>query len=169
MLKKYVKKHFSSLYSLGRSVRDASKNNKKLKALEKLYNATHTAKVEADYPLATIYVNDSPNRLNLVFRDFHESKMSDDAHPLLEIGTTFAKKYNYHLRIVSRNSLINPCIYLDFLKARNLKAPEKYSFYTDSMDRVSSPARRLDVGRNDVFFTEKDLIKLKQWIKNNEK
>lgn len=165
MLKGYIKTHFSGLYSLGRSVRDASKNSKKLKETEKLYNIAHEGAASVNSPLATIFVNDGPKRLNLIFCDFNVKKITDFTD-FLSTGIKFARNNNYALRIISRNNLANPKAYVDFLKANNLEGPETYSFYTDSARRVSGKAHRLEITKNDIFFTEDELDKLKDWIKN---
>lgn len=165
MLKGYIKTHFSGLYSLGRSVRDASKNSKKLKETEKLYSIAHEGVASVNSPLAIIFVNDGPKRLNLVLCDFSTKKVADFAD-FLSTGIKFARNNNYALRIISRNNLADPKAYIDFLKANNLEGPETYSFYTDSARRVSGKAHRLEITKNDIFFTEDELDKLKDWIKN---
>ena len=167
MLKEHIKTHFSGLYSLGRSVRDASKNNKKLKENAKLYNATHIEKVGADAPLATIIVNDGPKRLNLVFSDFSQATLEKkEMAEFLAAGISFAKDNDYVLRIISRNNLADQRAYSNFLMIQNIEGPVNYSFYTDSAKRVSGKTYRLDITKDDVFFIEGEQKNLKDWIKN---
>ena len=169
MLKEHIKTHCSSLYNIGRAVRDATRNSKSLKETAKLYNASHDADLEADSLLAIIYVNDGPKRLNLIFKSFDKNVLAtQDVAEFLTMGINFSKKENYSLRIISRNNLINPKDYIDFVKEHNLDAPKEYSFYTDSGRRVSGKAHRLSITKNDFFFTEQDLEKFKGWIKNGK-
>ncbi len=169
MLKKQIKAHFSGLYSLGRSIRDVSKNNKKLKETEKLYNATHANSITADAPIATIFINDGPRRINLVYSKFNKEALAEQEKlDLLIVGTEFANAHNFAIRIISRNELPNPRIYCETLKSKKIDIPEDYSFYTDASERVSGKTYRLSITKNDIFFTEKELKKLKEWIKDGK-
>ena len=169
MSKEHIKARFSGLYSIGRAVRDAAKNSKKLKETTKLYNVAHDDSVEVGSPLAKIYVNEGPKRLNIVFKRFDAKALENNLlAEFLAISTEIAKKEECELRIISRNNLANPKDYTDFLKKHGLTAPNKCSFYTDSNKRVSGKTYRLSVTKNDVFFTEQELDKLKDWIKNGK-
>lgn len=167
MSKEHIKTRFVGLYNVGRAVRNATKNSKKLKETAKLYDATHDNNVKVDSPLATICVNEGPKRLNIVFEKFDAKALENDTlKEFLVASTNFAKKEDYELRIISRNNLANPKDYTDFLKKHGLTTPKNYSFYTDSNHRVSGRTYRLSIAKNDVFFTEQELEKLKDWIKN---
>ena len=169
MLKKQIKQRFRGLYSIGRSGRDTAKNNKKLKASEALYTASHAQNVAVDYPIKTIVVDGGPKRLNLIFDKFDGNAIKDhDKASFLATGILFAEEEGYALRIISRNCLADAKAFVDFEKAKKIGPIQNYSFYSDSADRVSGKTYRLSVTKQDVFFTENDLEKLKDWVENGK-
>ena len=121
MLKKHIKQRFCGLYSIGRSVRDTAKNNKKLKASEALYTASHTQNVAVDYPIKTIVVDGGPKRLNLIFDKFNRDLIKDhEKASFLATGILFAEEEGYVLRIISRNCLADAKAFVEFEKVKNL-------------------------------------------------
>ncbi|MBR2600653.1 hypothetical protein IKE07_00730, partial [Candidatus Saccharibacteria bacterium] len=119
MLKKHIKQRFRGLYSIGRSVRDTAKNNKKLKASEALYTASHTQNVAVDYPIKTIVVDGGPKRLNLIFDKFNCDSIKDhEKASFLATGILFAEEEGYVLRIISRNCLADAKAFVEFEKVK---------------------------------------------------
>lgn len=160
-----LKSHHQTFYDLARATRTVLKNSKTKRLAAKDEQVTHRQKVSVSAPLSKIYVSSGPKRINLVFADFTAGTVqSESISNMLELATKIATKKGYELRIISRNNLPDPKLYVDFLASKRLIPPEKYSFYTDSSDRISSPIYRLEVSDMDVFFTADDLEKMKGWI-----
>ena len=111
-----------------------------------------------------IFVTPSKNRLNLILTSLDEDALKRNRDILL-IATEKANLNSYELRIITRNNLANPKLYRDLLNAYNVNSPKKVSFYTDWHERVSAPIYALEVTDGDVFFTAKDLNRLKEWGK----
>lgn len=162
--KKYIKSHFSTIYSVARSVRNTVKDEKEKKASAKKDCATHSSFVGVGDPLKTIFVTPSKNRLNLIFANLDKNTMSHDKDFLI-LATEKANQNGYELRIITRNNLANPKLYHDLIATYNIKSPKTISFYTDWHERVSAPIYALEVTDGDVFFTVKDFNKLKEWGK----
>lgn len=164
-LKQYIKSKHSTLYDAARIMRNSLRDSKERKlSMEKL-RVTHSGKIKADAPLAMILLDSGPKRLNLVFSDFTTDILKETLiiDALLQ-ATRFAVEHDYVLRIIVRNHLPNPKLYTDMMHANHSELPIRYSFYTDSEERVSSPVYRLEVSSNDIFFTENEFSKLKGWI-----
>ena len=168
-LKTSFKERHRTIYDAARAVRTTFRNSKKIKATARSERAVHAEQVSASAPISKLYIPSGPKRINLVFSFFTESAISNESKDdMLALATKFSVDHKYDLRIVVRNHLPNPKVYIDFLSSKKLTPPASYSFYTDSSERVSSPVYRLDVTDNDVFFTEHELSKLKGWIRDEK-
>ncbi|MBP3899216.1 hypothetical protein J6D24_00190 [Candidatus Saccharibacteria bacterium] len=162
--KKYIKSHLGTVYSVARSIRNAVKDEKDKKASAKKDCATHSSSADEGDSLKMIFVTPSKNRLNLILTSLDEDALKRNRDILL-IATEKANLNSYELRIITRNNLANPKLYRDLLNAYNVNSPKKVSFYTDWHERVSAPIYALEVTDGDVFFTAKDLNRLKEWGK----
>ena len=164
-LKSFAKKNLRGIYNFASAFRYGLNISKERQLSEKITNSTHDTNVSVDSPLKIIVVNSGPKRLNIVFKDFPkdicENKKRAD---FLMQAIIFANTNHFALRIISRNNQINPRYFKTFLKKNSLSVPDRYDFYTDSATRISSPVRRLDISKNDVIFTENDIINFKKWI-----
>ncbi|MBR3263993.1 hypothetical protein IKF94_02035 [Candidatus Saccharibacteria bacterium] len=165
-LKSFVKQHFRGAYDAAGAFKNGLKVAKYRRATEAKIVAVHESAIPVDSSLKKIVTNTGPKRLNLVFRTFSEKSLADkEKTEFLVAGIKFAANKGFDLRIISRNNQANPRNLTTFAKKHSLALPENYSFYTDRASRLSSPVRRLDVTKNDVFFTENELLKLKEWTK----
>ena len=106
-------------------------------------------------PLAFIYTNQAVKRLNLILNQLDEKTLKNPeiASDIID-ATNFAAKNHYHLRIISRNNLVNPKLYRDFLTQKKIQPPEDYSFYTDIDSRLAPPIHRLEISRTDIFYDD---------------
>ena len=165
-LKNFAKKNLRGIYDFASVFRHSFKAAKIRRLNEQETVAAHESAVSSyDLP-KIIYVNSGSNRLNLVFKTFSKQTLAKkEISDFLTSATNFAANHHYALRIISRNSQVNPRDFIDFAKEHKLDIPEKYSFYTDSAARLSSSVRRLDISKNDYIFTEDNLANLKEWIK----
>ena len=165
-IKDFTKKHLRSAYDVVRSVHHGAKESKARRLYEEENKVCHAGKVGVDYKLSKLFVEPSVNRLNLIFSSLsHETFSKKDPAELIMLATKFCIEKNFALRIISRNNLPNPRFYHDFIIENNLSIPKSLAFYTDSQDRVSMPTYRLEVTKGDIFFTENELTKLKEFIK----
>ena len=160
-----IKRNFRLGYDIVRSAHHGAKESKARKIYEAENKVCHKKKVSINVEISKLFVEPSIKRINLIFESFTEKSISDNAG-IIKIATKFAKEKSYVLRVISRNNLPNPKLFVDFARKNNLLLPDKYSFYTDSLDRVSSPTYRLEVTRDDIFFLENEADKLKEFIKN---
>ena len=165
-LKKFAKKNLRGVYDFASVFCHSFDAAKARRLNERETIATHESAVSSNYPLRIIYVNSGPNRLNLVFKTFSKQTLEKrEVSDFLTSAANFAASHHFVLRIISRNSQINPRDFINFAKEHKLKIPEEYIFYTDSAMRLSGPVRRLDISKNDYIFTEDDFANLKEWIK----
>lgn len=166
-LKSFIKSHFRGIYDFAGAVYHGFDAAKARRTSESEAISVHESPVSADAPLRLIAVNTGPNRLNLVFRNFSKKALEDkNTVAFLKIAIGFASTHDFTLRIISRNSQPNPRVFRDFLEFHQLDTLESYNFYTDSASRLSSSVRRLDISKNDYIFTENEIEKLKEWVKN---
>lgn len=164
-LKDRIKSHHQTFYSVARAMRDALKAEKKKKNARETEQVIHCEPVSSSAPLSKIYLSSGPKRINLIFEKFNEDSLRQKAvSDALITVSKFAASKNVILRIISRNNLPNPNVYVNFLAGKKLDLPEKYSFYTDYSDRVSSPIYRLEVSNSDIFFTIDRPNRIKEWL-----
>lgn len=164
-IKAKLKTQCSTLYRVAREIKKALKNDDR----ETLCSATHDAHVSAVAPLSKLYIPIGPKRINLVFSTLDkEAILKEETQKLLIDAIKFANKAQYEVRIITRNQLPDPKIFVDFLKKEKLEVAEKYSFYTDCSDRMSNSVRRLEVSENDEFFFEGENKKMERWTNENK-
>ena len=166
-IKPFIKNKLRFTYDIARSVHHGAKESKWRKIYENQNKAYHEGSVSVDHQIAKLYIQPSIKRLNLIFKSFNAETLNSSKE-LLITATKFAAEKHFALRIISRNNLPDPKLYHDFVNSQKLTAPELISFYTDSVNRVSMPTYRLEVTKDDVFFTENETSKLKEFIKNEK-
>ncbi len=103
-------------------------------------------------PIQTILVDDPIKRLNLVTDSINSDSLLGGVATALIVATEFANKYNFELRIITRNSEVNPLNYKNIMKVSGIEPSEKISFYSD-WERYQKPIDfKLELGPNDIFF-----------------
>ncbi len=169
-LKSFAKKNLRGIYDFASVFCHSFDAAKLRRQKEQDAIAAHETAVSNNSIPKIIYVNSGPDRLNIVFKKISKQALEEkETSNFLINATNFAAEHHFALRIISRNSLINPRDFLDFARTHKLTVPENYSFYTDLASRLSSPVRRLDISKNDYIFTETEAANLKEWIKNYER
>lgn len=163
----FTKRNLRFGYDIVRSIHHGAIDSKWRKNYEEQNKACHESNVSASYQIAKLYVDPSIKRLNLIFKSFNAETLNNSKE-LLITATKFATEKHFALRIISRNSLPNPKIYNDFAISQKLTMPESITFYTDCAKRVSMPTYRLEVTKEDAFFNEDEIAKLKEFIKNEK-
>ena len=158
---------YNSVRSVDRIVHDVkAKHNRTYRAAKKVYQKIQKAKTpelagsvvhnsREKTPLKIIASNWEEPRLNLILDRFDERALKNpEIEKLVLAATKQANDTTKNLRIISRNNLPNPKLYVDFLAQHKASLPEKYSFYSDIDTRVSSPIHRLEVSHADVFYNQ---------------
>lgn len=167
--KESVKQNLRGAYDIVRAIHHGRAESKARKIFEAENQVVHEADVAVNAPLSKIYVSPSFERINLVFKNFDEKTLAKtEIAEFLTLAIALADAKKYALRIISRNSLPNPKLFTDFVKVNNLTFSKPLSFYTDSAERLSGFATRLEVTDEDVFFFENEIRKLKDWSRNGK-
>lgn len=102
--------------------------------------------------IETILVSENIKRLNLVTDTIDASSLLGGVATALIVATEFANRYNYELRIITRNTETNPMNYENIMKISGVKPAEKLSFYSDYERFDQSVDFRMEVGPGDIFF-----------------
>jgi hypothetical protein len=106
-----------------------------------------------DFAIPTIIVNEKVKRLNLVTDSIEQNSLLGGVATALIVATRFAQKNGYELRIITRNTPVNPANYENIIKMNRVTPPCKVSYYSD-FDRDNNLDKdfRLDITEDDVFF-----------------
>lgn len=103
-------------------------------------------------PIETVIVHDSVKRLNLVTDTIDSHSLLGGVATALIVATEFANRYDYELRIITRNSDVNPTNYYHIMEISGIEPAKNVSFYSD-FDRKQKPVDyKLEVTRDDIFF-----------------
>ena len=102
--------------------------------------------------IQTILVDEDVKRLNLVTDTIDASSLLGGVATALIVATEFANRYDYELRIITRNTETNPVNYANIMKISGVQPARKLSFYSD-YERFNKPVDfRMEISPNDLFF-----------------
>lgn len=102
--------------------------------------------------IETVLVDEAVKRLNLVTDTIDASSLLGGVATALIVATAFANRYGYELRIITRNTEVNPANYINIMKISGLEPAKKLSFYSD-YERFSRPVDfRMEISPVDLFF-----------------
>lgn len=103
-------------------------------------------------PIKTIYVDGPVKRLNLVTDTINADSLLGGVATALIVATEFANRCGYELRIITRNTEVNPQNYANIIAISGVRPAEKLSFYSD-YDRFSRDVDfKLEISPDDIFF-----------------
>ena len=103
-------------------------------------------------PIAIIEAVEPVKRLNLVTDTIESSSLLGGVATALIVATEFANRYDYELRIITRNSATNPANYMNIMNINGIQPAKELSFYSDC-ERFDKPVDfRMEVGSGDIFF-----------------
>ena len=103
-------------------------------------------------PIAIIETVEPVKRLNLVTDTIESGSLLGGVATALIVATEFANRYDYELRIITRNSATNPANYMNIMNINGIQPTKKLSFYSDC-ERFDKPVDfRMEVGSGDIFF-----------------
>lgn len=103
-------------------------------------------------PIETVIVQDSVKRLNLVTDTIDSHSLLGGVATALVVATEFANRYHYALRIITRNSDVNPTNYYNIMEISGIKPAENVSFYSDFERKIKDIDYKLEVTKDDIFF-----------------
>lgn len=103
-------------------------------------------------PIKTIMVADNVKRINLVTDTIDSGSLLGGVATALIVATEFANRFDYELRIITRNSDTNPHNYENIIQISGIQSAKKISFYSDVERHEKSIDFLLEVGENDIFF-----------------
>ena len=103
-------------------------------------------------PIRAIYVDGPVKRLNLVTDTINADSLLGGVATALIVATEFANRCGYELRIITRNTEVNPQNYANIIAISGVRPAEKLSFYSD-YDRFSRDVDfKLEISPDDIFF-----------------
>ncbi len=103
-------------------------------------------------PMAIIETVEPVKCLNLVTDTIESGSLLGGVATALIVATEFANRYDYELRIITRNSATNPANYMNIMNINGIQPTKKLSFYSDC-ERFDKPVDfRMEVGSGDIFF-----------------
>jgi len=103
-------------------------------------------------PIQTILVPNGVKRLNLVTDSIDSHSLLGGVATALILATEFANRFDYELRIITRNTDVNPVNYNKILRLSGIDPARKLSFYSDYERKTAPVDYKLEITEQDVFF-----------------
>lgn len=100
----------------------------------------------------TIVINESVRRLNVVTDTIDAGSLLGGVATALIVATQFANQYDYELRIITRNTDVNPLDYENMMRISGIDTARKVSFYSDYDRFHQTPSFKLELSETDIFF-----------------
>ena len=102
--------------------------------------------------IETILVDEPVRRLNLVTDTINDSSLLGGVATALIIATEFVNRFGYELRIITRNTEVNPINYEKIISLNKLVPAKKVSFYSDYNRYNEHIDYKLEISPDDIFF-----------------
>lgn len=103
-------------------------------------------------PIEAMYSEEDTKRLNLVTDTISSHSLLGGVATALIVATEFANKMQIPLRIITLTDEVEPTNYENILRLNGVPYPDKVTFFSHYYREDGSPNRRLDVGKEDIFF-----------------
>lgn len=103
-------------------------------------------------PMQIVWVKDSVKRINLVTDTIDAGSLLGGVATALIVATEFANQFGYELRIITRNSAVNPLNYQNIIRISGIKPAQKISYYSDEMRHSEPVDFKLEICEGDIFF-----------------
>lgn len=100
----------------------------------------------------TIIISDSVKRLNLVTDSLDSNSLLGGVATALVVATLFANKFDYELRIITRQADINPLNYENIMKTSGIEPARRLSFYSDYQRSALTKNYKMELSPSDIFF-----------------
>lgn len=103
-------------------------------------------------PIETVIIDESVKRLNLVTDTIDSHSLLGGVATALIVATEFANRYDYELRIITRNSDVSPTNYYKIIEISGISPARKVSFYSDFERHQKAVDYKLEISKDDIFF-----------------
>lgn len=103
-------------------------------------------------PIETVVVQGPVKRLNLVTDTIDSHSLLGGVATALIVATEFVNRYDYELRIITRNSDVNPRNYYNIMSISDIQPAKKISFYSDFERKQKAVDFKLEITAEDIFF-----------------
>lgn len=103
-------------------------------------------------PIQKIYNSEGGKRLNLVTDTINSDSLLGGVATALILATEFVNRYDYELRIITRNTEVNPLNYENIMRISGIEPARKISYYSDSQRYDQEITFKLDVTPQDIFL-----------------
>lgn len=103
-------------------------------------------------PIETVIIDESVKRLNLVTDTIDSHSLLGGVATALIVATEFANRYDYELRIITRNSDVSPTNYYKIIEISGISPTCKVSFYSDFERHQKAVDYKLEISKDDIFF-----------------
>ena len=103
-------------------------------------------------PIQTILVDEPVKRLNLVTDSINADSLLGGVATALIVATEFANRFDYELRIITRNAETNPLNYENILRISGIRPAKHVSFYSDHERFYRDVDYKLEISPQDIFF-----------------
>lgn len=103
-------------------------------------------------PIETVIIDESVKRLNLVTDTIDSHSLLGGVATALIVATEFANRYDYELRIITRNSDVSPTNYYKIIEISGISPACKVSFYSDFERHQKAVDYKLEISKDDIFF-----------------
>jgi len=103
-------------------------------------------------PIQTVLVDEPVKRLNLVTDTINADSLLGGVATALIVASEFASRYDYELRIFTRNTETNPLNYENIIRISGIEKPRKVSFYSDYERFTKSIDFKMEISPDDIFF-----------------
>lgn len=136
-------------------IKNRLKGKRSVPAIMLQHDIDSTKVLTTGHPIDSIQivsVADPVKRLNLVTDTIDSGSLLGGVATALIVATEFSNRYGYELRIITRNSDVNPLNYINILQLSGVKPADRVSYYSDVERHNKAIDFKLEVGPNDIFF-----------------
>jgi hypothetical protein len=155
VLKKYGLKAFlyKSLDFLQLKIVSFPKNVNVLIKREVMASDLYNERFRNIQPIKYIKVEREKYRINIVTDSVKKESLFGGVATSLILATLFANKYNFSLRIVTRETENNPIDFEDFLKLMNISIPKEVEYFSDYDRNNSGRYSGIETSDKDIYLS----------------
>lgn len=102
--------------------------------------------------IASVVVDEPVRRLNVVTDTIDAGSLLGGVATALLAATEFANRYGYELRIITRNTDVNPLNYENIMRISGIAPAKSISYYSDYERHTKPVDFKLELTEGDVFF-----------------
>lgn len=103
-------------------------------------------------PIQCILLDEPVKRLNLVTDTIDAGSLLGGVATALIVATEFANRYDYELRIITRNTDTNPLNYQNIMKISGIQPAKRVSYYSDWNRFAAGMDFKMELSPSDLFM-----------------